>query len=487
MDSAIISFTNEIRGMTIFFSLIIKKMKLHQSILRAYDIRGIVGETLREDDAYSIGRAFASYVINKSGKSSPEIAVAFDGRESSPIFADKLSKGIEEAGAKVKTVGIGPTPMLYFAVRSKNLDGGVMITGSHNPPEYNGFKFMLAKEAMFGQEIQELGRIIERESFVSGKGERENINVTEDFLTTLLSAFSSNSTNSKPLKVAWDAGNGAAGDITAALCRKLPGNHILLNEKIDGTFPAHHPDPSEAKNLEQLIDVVMREKCDLGIAFDGDGDRIGAVDDRGRIIWGDQLMILYAKDVLEEKPGATIIADVKASQSLFDEIKRMGGNPIIWKTGHSFIKSKMLETGAALAGEMSGHIFFADKYYGYDDALYAAVRLLNLLAKSGRKFSELVNELPQMHNTPEIRINCPDERKFLVIEEIKLRLTSSGANFSDIDGVRVMTEEGWWLLRASNTQAALVARCEANTLENLVKMKDLLKVSFSESGVDIDI
>lgn len=286
------------------------------------------------------------------------------------------------------------------------------------------------------------------------------------------------------MKIAWDAGNGSAGEAMAMLCAKLPGEHILLNETIDGTFPAHHPDPTIPKNLEQLRDTVLAQGCDLGIAFDGDGDRIGVIDGMGRILWGDQLMVFLAADVLAGKPGSEIIADVKASQTLFDEVARMGGKPVMWRTGHSLIKARMAETGAPLAGEMSGHIFFADRYYGYDDALYAAVRLLGFLARSDRSIAELRDSLPQPVNTPELRFPCGETRKFEVIEEVADRLRKAGADLSDVDGVRVRTADGWWLLRASNTQDVLVARCEAADEAGLERLKAALVEQVRASGVE---
>lgn len=460
------------------------------TILRAYDIRGIIDESLSINDAFALGKAYASYLISKNNnklaknEQTTKVAVAYDGRISSPDLESALVEGLKQSGIAVIKVGLCPTPMLYFTVRSMNLDGGIMITGSHNPPSHNGFKMMLDKAALFGKDIQQLGKIAEKGDFISGDGSEETIDVFDEYIDVLVSAFEVDK-HRKKLKVAWDAGNGAAGEVMEKLSKKLSGEHILLNEKIDGTFPAHHPDPSNPENLQQLIDVVIKEKCDLGVAFDGDGDRIGAVDGNGRIIWGDELVYLYAKDVLATNSGATVIADVKASQVLFDKIDDMGGNPIIWKTGHSFIKDKMMETGAKLAGEMSGHIFFADKYYGYDDGLYAAVRLLNIVAKDEKTLDEILSEYPEVYNTPEIRIDVAEERKFVIVDEIKSRLRESGAKFSDIDGARVMKDNGWWLIRASNTQAALVARCEADNEKSLEKIKEDLKYQLSQSGIKI--
>ena len=449
-----------------------------RTILREYDIRGIVDRTLTEADATAIGRAFASIVLGRGG--GRRICVGYDGRLSSPRLEAALIDGLTGAGIEVLRVGLGPTPMLYYAVFHHNADGGVMITGSHNPPDQNGFKMMIGKAAFYGADIVELGRVAADGAFAEGAGAVRDTPVFDDYVARLAEGVAG---NGRELKVAWDAGNGAAGEAMAALTARLPGTHVLLNERIDGTFPAHHPDPTVAENLVQLIDTVRAEGCDLGIAFDGDGDRIGVVDGRGRIVWGDQLLALFSADVLARRPGATIIADVKASQVLFDEIARLGGTPLMWRTGHSLIKSKMTEVGAPLAGEMSGHIFFADDYYGFDDALYAAVRLLGLVARSDESLDQMRDRLPDAVNTPELRFDCADERKFAVVDEVRARLTDEGADVVDIDGVRVRTDDGWWLLRASNTQAMLVARCEAADEAGLARLKSDLAERLAACGV----
>ena len=449
-----------------------------RTILREYDIRGIVDRTLTEADATAIGRAFASIVLGRGG--GRRICVGYDGRVSSPRLEAALIDGLTGAGIEVLRVGLGPTPMLYFAVFHHDADGGVMITGSHNPPDQNGFKMMIGKAAFYGADIVELGRVAADGAYAEGAGAVRDTPVFDDYVARLAEGVAG---NGRELKVAWDAGNGAAGEAMAALTARLPGTHVLLNERIDGTFPAHHPDPTVAENLVQLIDTVRAEGCDLGIAFDGDGDRIGVVDGRGRIVWGDQLLALFSADVLARRPGATIIADVKASQVLFDEIARLGGTPLMWRTGHSLIKSKMAEVGAPLAGEMSGHIFFADDYYGFDDALYAAVRLLGLVARSDESLDQMRDRLPDAVNTPELRFECADERKFAVVDEVRARLTDEGADVVDIDGVRVRTDDGWWLLRASNTQAMLVARCEAADVDGLARLKSDLVGRLAACGV----
>src|SRR5665213_1891185 len=360
------------------------------TILREYDIRGIVGETLHEADAYALGRAYAKILTDSGGNT---VAVGRDGRLSSPALEAALVDGLVASGVGVARIGLGPTPMLYYAGHTLGVDGALMVTGSHNPASHNGFKLMLGRRSMYGYDIKQLGHIAGRGDFVTGTGKVESRPVRDAYINRLLADFRAG----KELTVAWDAGNGATGDVLQRLVARLPGRHILLNETIDGTFPAHHPDPTEAENLLQLQEAVAKNKCDLGIAFDGDGDRIGVVDGDGNILWGDQLLMVLAQEVIAAKPGAQIIADVKASQILFDEIARMGGKPIMWRTGHSLIKSKMAETGAPLAGEMSGHIFYADRYYGYDDALYAAIRLLNILARSETSLAALRENAEEPH------------------------------------------------------------------------------------------
>jgi phosphomannomutase len=450
---------------------------LDLSILREYDIRGVVGKTLSEDDARAIGRAFGTLVRRKGGK---RMQLGRDGRLSSPALENAVAEGLIAAGCEVYRIGEGPTPMLYYSVHERNADGGIQITGSHNPPEYNGFKLMLGKKAFFGEEILALGKLAASGDFEQGSGAGHEDPIFDAYIARLARDFE---TGGRDLNVAWDSGNGAAGPAMAALVKKLPGRHALLNVEVDGTFPNHHPDPTVPKNLEQLQAAVANGKCDLGIAFDGDGDRIGVVDGKGRILWGDQLMAVLARGVLAALPGATIIADVKASQVLFDEIARLGGKPLMWKTGHSLVKSKMAETGAPLAGEMSGHIFFAHRYYGFDDALYAAVRLLSIVAHAKESLADMRNSLPSVVNTPELRFQCDDDRKFKVVDEVKARLAKTGAEVNDVDGVRVKNADGWWLLRASNTQDVLVARAESTTPEGLERLKAAIADAVTKSGV----
>jgi phosphomannomutase len=452
--------------------------KFDSTILREYDIRGIVGQTLHTADANAIGRAFGTMVKRNGGK---RVALGFDGRLSSPELARACAEGLTSTGIDVVEIGLAATPMLYFAVWHFDTDGGIQITGSHNPPDFNGFKMMMGKKSFYGADIQALGEVAGKGDFETGEGKTESKPVLEAYAARLLKDVKPG----RKLKVAWDTGNGAVGVSIRAVVDKLPGTHFILNEKVDGTFPSHHPDPTVPENLKQIQAKVKKEGCDLGIAFDGDGDRIGAIDGKGRILWGDQLMILWARDVLKQHPGATIIGDVKASQALFDEIQQAGGTPLMWKTGHSLIKTKMAELKAPLAGEMSGHVFFADTFYGFDDALYCGLRLLNIVAAGKESLAEMRDKLPQLVNTPELRFECPEERKFKIVDEVKARLKQAGAKVNDIDGVRVNTPDGWWLLRASNTQAVLVARCESANEDGLERLKADLKAALSASGVSL--
>ena len=452
--------------------------RLDPSILREYDIRGIVGESLNAEDVRAIARGFGTMI---AGAGAATVAVGCDGRTTSPALESALVDGLAACGHSVVRTGLGPTPMLYYAAHVLEADAGLMVTGSHNPPEYNGIKIVRDGLPFYGADIQKLGRVVAGGDFTSGHGRVEDRPMAEAYTERLLEGYS----GTRALAVAWDAGNGATGDVLQELTARLPGRHVLLNETIDGTFPAHHPDPTVEANLRQLKDAVTAEKCDLGIAFDGDGDRIGVVDSRERVLWGDQLLAILARDVLAAVPGATIIADVKASQVLFDEIARLGGKPLMWRTGHSVIKSKMVETKAPLAGEMSGHIFYAHGYYGFDDAMFAAVRLLSDLGRTGESLAELRDGLPQTVNTPEIRFPCPDAQKWAVIDDVRRRLVEvAGITVNDIDGVRVTSADGWWLLRASNTQPVLVARCESAGADGLRRLKDALAEQLKLSGIE---
>jgi phosphomannomutase len=450
---------------------------LDPTILREYDIRGVIGQSLSAADALAIGQAFGTVVTRRGGRL---VTVGYDGRLSSPELEAALVEGLVSTGLEVQRIGCGPTPMLYYAAHVNAADGGVMVTGSHNPPDQNGFKLVLGGKPFFAGQIQELGRMSATAEVVTRAGGRAtSVDVMDAYVDRLFADYR----GTRHLKVVWDAGNGATGEVLTRLAFLLPGTHILLNADIDGRFPAHHPDPTEPRNLVQLIDAVRQQGADLGIAFDGDGDRIGVVDSLGRILWGDQMMMLLTEEVLRSHPGAPILADVKASQNLFDRIAALGGVPIMCRTGHSLIKARMAETGAPLAGEMSGHLFFADRYFGYDDALYAAVRFLAMVASwPTGSLAERYDSLPRSFSTPELRIACADDRKFAVIGTVKERLAAAGATVTDIDGVRVSTEDGWWLLRASNTQAVLVARCESATSDGLDRLKATLARVLAEVG-----
>jgi phosphomannomutase len=455
----------------------------HPSIFREYDIRGIVGQTLFPADAYKIGSGFAR-MLAAAGQG--KVVIGRDGRLSSPALAEALAAGLLAGGAEVTDIGRGPTPMLYYASHCLAADGAIMVTGSHNPPDHNGFKMMRGNKPFFGEDIKRLGAAMAGLAvpvlLAPSPGAVRRQSLAEDYAARLLSDFRPG----RDLTVVWDPGNGATGEIAAALARRLPGRHVLINETIDGRFPAHHPDPTDPRTLAQLTAKVAEEGADLGIAFDGDGDRIGVIDGKGRILWGDQLLVLLAEDVLRAHPGAIVMADVKASQALFDQIRHLGGQPLMWRTGHSLIKTKMAETGAPLAGEMSGHIFIADRYYGFDDALYAAVRLLSIVAGwKEQSLADRYDAMPKMLNTPELRFDCPDEHKFAVIDRVRENLRGCAGEVNALDGVRVSYPDGWWLLRASNTQAVLVARCEGADAGALARLKGELAGQLTAAGVAV--
>ena len=453
------------------------KHRFHPSLLREYDARGIVGEALKEEDAYYLGRAMGTCVVRNGGTS---ICVGRDGRHSSPMMEAALVNGLAECGLEVIRIGLGPTPMLYYSVYELKSGGGVMVTGSHNPPSYNGFKMMIGQRTIYGDDIRALGRMAEAGDFEIGVGAVRDVDLMEQYLSRILDGI-----NAGDLNVGWDPGNGAAGAVITQLVKRLPGKHMVINGKIDGDFPDHPADPTIEANLVSLQKLVVDNNLDLGLAFDGDGDRIGVIDAKGRIIWGDQYLALMARALLKEVPGATIIADVKSSQALFDEIEKCGGKPLMWKTGHSLVKAKMQETGAPLAGEMSGHVFFKHKYYGFDDAIYAALRLIETVAAEGGDIGTMRDSLKQMVNTPEIRIECADEKKFDSVQSIISDLKADAVQFSDVDGARVKTDDGWWLIRASNTQPALVARCEASSIEGLERLKADLSARLKKYGLEL--
>jgi len=449
--------------------------QFNRTILREYDVRGIVGQTLNPEDAYALGRSYAALAKSEGAT---QIAVGRDGRTHSPELEAALIEGLTQGGLDVLRIGMGPSPMLYFAVATLDVQGGVQVTGSHNPADYNGFKMLLNGRSVFGAEIQDLGRRAAEGDWSEGRGKVDQIDVVDSYVDALVKGF-----DGQAYRIGWDAGNGAAGPALEKLVKRLPGEHHLLYTDVDGRFPHHHPDPTVEANLEDLKKLVADKQLDFGFALDGDADRLGAIDSRGRVIWGDQLLIILAAPVLKEQPGATIIADVKASQTLFDRIAEMGGKPLMWKTGHSLIKSKMKETSAPLAGEMSGHIFFKHQWYGFDDALYAAIRTIRAVSASGKSLTQLKEEMPVSIATPELRFQVDEARKFAVIGEVAARLATEGAEVNSTDGVRVRTDDGWWLLRASNTQDVLVARAEARDQAGLERLMGTVNRQLEASGI----
>lgn len=455
-------------------------------ILREYDIRGQIGKNLSDADAYALGCAYGTYVKRKMG--GDRICLGYDGRASSDGLQKAMTQGLMDVGIKVERIGLGPTPMLYYAVKDRGTSAGLMITGSHNPSDYNGFKMMLQNGPVYGDAVQEIGKLAAAGDFETGEGSVIDLDIQDQYVDRLMR--DTKLVVGKEMKIAWDCGNGAAGEIVRRLTKKLPGTHILMYDEIDGTFPNHHPDPTVDANLVDLIKVVREQKCDLGLAFDGDADRVGAVDEKGQILRCDNLITIYARDVLKRHPGATIIGDVKCSQVMYDEIEKMGGKPLMWKTGHSLIKAKMYELKAPLAGELSGHIFFGDGWYGFDDGMYCAIRLIDAAIEAGTTISALTENLPHIVNTPEIRFEVDEVTKFesvaKVVASVKaLAAKDSTITVNDIDGARVKTPDGWWLLRASNTQNVLVTRAEAQDEEGLERLKAMVTTEVKKIGYDV--
>lgn len=434
-------------------------MNINPKIFREYDIRGIVGQDLDESVVETLGRGMGTYFLGRGKK---DVAVGRDCRLSSPSFAGALTRGLLATGCDVTDLGIIPTPLLYFDIFYKKKEAGVMITGSHNPPEHNGFKMMAGEETLSGPDIQDVYRIIEVGKFAEGRGQASAYDLVPEYTAYVLG----NVKLEKRLKVVVDAGNGTGGVVAVPLFRKLGCDVVELYCGMDGHFPNHHPDPTLPEAMQDLIRTVLTTKADLGIGYDGDGDRIGVVDDKGGLIWGDQLMVVFARDILPSHPGAPIISEVKASKVLYDEIARLGGKPIMWKTGHSLIKKKIKEEKALLAGEMSGHIFFADRWFGFDDAIYSSARLLEILSRSEMKLAAMLSDLPKTFTTPEIRVYTSDEVKFRIVDEVRTELAKKHPVI-DIDGVRALFPKGWGLVRPSNTQALLVLRFEGETEADL--------------------
>ncbi len=465
-------------------------------ILREYDMRGVVGRTLGLEDAYALGRSFATMLAARGRDSGAalRIAVCRDGRLSSPKLSAALIRGLNDSGADVVDIGIGPSPMLYYAEasaeeRGEHLDGGVQVTGSHNPADHNGFKLVAGGRPFFGADIVALGRVAAAGQWIAGSGGHEQRDVLPAYVERLLRRLDRPDQPAidgralAALRIGWDAGNGAAGPVVEALTRRLPGEHHLLHTRVDGSFPHHHPDPSVAANLAELRALVAAKRLHFGLAFDGDGDRLGVVDASGRILWGDQLLAILAEDLLRDLPGATVIADVKCSDAVFARIAALGGKPLMWKTGHSLLKAKMIETGAPLAGEFSGHLFFAHDWYGFDDALYAAIRLIVASVRAGRSVTALRDAMPDLISTPDLRFAANETRKMAIVADVARDLSAQGARVDTTDGVRVSTEDGWWLLRASNTQAMLTARAESASVVGLRRLLAMLNGALVAAGV----
>lgn len=458
-------------------------------LFREYDLRGIVGKELTDPIAEQVGRAYATYVKDRGVKT---ISVGRDGRLSSPRLFQALVQGLLGGGLHVVDVGVCPSPLVYFSLFTLPVEGGIMITGSHNAAEYNGFKVCVGKEAIHGEAIQDLRRILEAGRFVSGQGRLSEHPIIPDYLAYIKRSFPD--VNGKRLHVVIDCGNGAAA-LVAKQALELLGCRVTgLYCDLDGRFPNHHPDPTVLENLHDLMEAVKKHKADVGIGYDGDADRIGAIDEQGDVLWGDRLLVVYARDILASKPGSTIISEVKASQSLYDDIAKQGGRPVMWKTGHSLIKSKMKSEKAVLAGEMSGHMFFADRYFGYDDAIYASCRLIEILSKSSRPLSSLVADLPQTSVTPEIRVDMPDTVKFDVVKRVHERFAGylktrheigqhrlPLRDLVTIDGVRAIFDDGWGLIRASNTQPALVLRFEATSPARLEAIRTTVEHELADA------
>jgi len=456
-----------------------EKHLFNKTILREYDIRGTVGKDLHLKDSLYLGKSFATFIKQLKLKN---VVVGYDGRTTSLELENHLVKGLMSKGIKIYRVGLVPTPLLYYSMYKLNLDSGIMVTGSHNPPNYNGFKMLLKNKSIVGKDILKIAKISLKGKFCKdSKGRKIKKFMSKNYLNFLLKLIKI----PKNIKVAWDPGNGSAGKIIYDLTKKINGKHFLINEKIDGNFPSHHPDPTIPKNLKQLIKLVKTKKCDVGFAFDGDGDRLGVVDNKGNIVWADKVVAFLARDVIKNKPKAKIILDIKTSQIVLDEIKKLKGIPILWKTGHSLIKKKMKEIKSVFAGEMSGHIFFGDSYYGFDDAIYASIRFLNLYTTLNRPLSVIFKELPTSYTTPELRFPILEAEKFLIIKKLKAQLKKEKKKFIAIDGVRYTTKDGWWLVRASNTQSIIVARCESFNKNNLRKIKKSLKENLKKCNFRI--
>ncbi|MBW1871366.1 MAG: phosphomannomutase/phosphoglucomutase [Deltaproteobacteria bacterium] len=448
---------------------------MNRAVFREYDVRGLVERDLTDEFVRTLGRAIGTRLTRHGGK---VMALGTDCRLSADRLKAALLAGITSTGISVVDIGTVPTPLLYFALHQLEVDGGVMITGSHNPPEYNGFKIAIGKTTIYGQQIRDLADLIEQGDYETGAGLVSSQSVNDDYIDKVAQGFSLGNSG---LSIAVDSGNGTGGVVALPLLKRLGVKVHDLYTEMDGNFPNHHPDPSMPENLTALVEKVLENKLPAGIAFDGDADRLGVVDDKGEMIWGDKLLILFSRAVLADLPGATIIGEVKCSKTMYDDIAARGGRPIMWKAGHSLIKAKMKETKAALAGEMSGHLFFADRYYGFDDAIYAACRLVEILVRTGKKLSELLSDVPKMAATPEIRRPCPDDKKFAVVAKMT-EYFRERQEIVDVDGVRVLYPDGWGLIRASNTQPVLVLRFEAETETRMKEIQSEIEQALSQIG-----
>jgi phosphomannomutase / phosphoglucomutase len=447
---------------------------LKPTIFREYDIRGVADVDLESEGVEQLGRGIGTWMARQGVR---DLSLGRDCRLSSPRLQDAIIAGLLATGCDVTDIGVVPTPLLYYSVFHLPAGGAVMITGSHNPSEYNGFKIVLGAGTIYGEQIQEIRRIIEAGDFATGAGKAATADVVNPYVDEIAAQFRF----ARRLKVVVDAGNGVAGPVMHRLLARLNCDPVELYFEMDGRFPNHHPDPTMPENLVPLVETVQSAGADLGIAFDGDADRLGAVDENGQVVWGDQLLLIYAREILTRKPGATFIGEVKCSQVMYDEIRRLGGNPIMYKTGHSLIKAKMKQEHAELAGEMSGHMFFADRYYGYDDALYAVCRLMEIVAASEAPLSAQLSGLPKMVATPEIRVDCPDERKFELVRRVSEHFRRIRPTV-DVDGVRVLFEHGWGLVRASNTQPILVLRFEAADEELLRRYRGEVEAAVRDAA-----
>jgi phosphomannomutase/phosphoglucomutase len=450
---------------------------MNPHIFRKYDIRGLVGSDLTKESVSILANAIATYFrLNKVER----VSIGFDARESSPVFSEIFNQQFMNHGIDVLNIGMVPTPLLYFTLFTENVDAGVMITGSHNPAEFNGFKICLDKSTLYGDQIQEIKEIaLSKNPKKNSNGVKGHL-VNKDILPAYTDFVRENvDLGERNLKIIVDSGNGVGGIVGVPLYRELGFEVIELFTEPDSSFPNHHPDPTVAKNMEQAISVLKEHKADLAIAFDGDGDRIGVVDEKGKIIWGDELMTIFSRSILEKNPDAKFIAEVKCSQRLFNDLEQRGGEILMWKVGHSLIKAKMNEIGASLAGEMSGHIFFADRFFGFDDAIYSGVRLLEILSHTDKNLSELIEDLPEVTNTPEIRMDCPEDKKFVIVKKLTEEFKKTN-EVIDIDGARILFDKGWGLIRASNTQPVLVLRFEAEDADALEQIQKMVEAKVNE-------